>query len=66
MNKIVHLLAEDKHYCCNVNAKVKPENSTSDPEKVTCNNCKRVIEAYKSNVFYREVYMVNRGVGIQL
>lgn len=66
MNKTIHLLAEDKHYCCSFNAKPKPENSTSDPTKVTCTNCKRVIEAYKSNVFYRETYIANRGVGITL
>jgi len=66
MSKIRHFLAEDKHYCCNFNAKVKPENVTSNPEQVTCNNCNRVIKAYKSNIFYREVYMVNRGAGIEL
>ena len=66
MDKIIHLLAEDKHYCCSFKAKTKPDNSTSNPEKVTCNNCKRVIEAYKTNVFYREAYMLNRGVGIEL
>ena len=59
--KPVHLLAKDGHYCCNLDAKVKPEQSTSDPAESTCKLCNNVFAAYWTAPFYHMAYSESRG-----
>jgi hypothetical protein len=51
--KIIHLLARDGKYTCNVAVTPTPAKSTGEPSKMTCKNCERIYMKYWSSPEYR-------------